>query len=727
MKRSLILVLFLFVFSSVVFSSIPTEYDDKLLDFNIVGSQAEVAPSIKGRPSVALVLSGSGAKGLSYIPILRALEENGIPIDKVYGTSMGSLMGGLYCAGYSPKDIMDVCKNNDLAGLFTEFSTAGYKEMTGAFEYNTNNVTSIALDRDIGGPSGAIDDYKILNLFENCLGNIPDTIDFDRDLVIPYECNGTDMLSGREVVFSSGSLITSMRASMSIPGVFEPVRTEQHPVLMDGGIACNSMIHRARLEGFDIVICITVAGYEEDDFDPTIYDTIPGAIEGYMLVLFRAVNKKLAPTSDYWIGIDVNKYGVLEFGKLDEIVGCGETFLEEHPDFISNIAALFTEDQKVYKDPDRKGEYFSKYPEREKKVHYSARDTRNDVFMGRSRVALGAYGYMGLGFDFKNIDERVRRAVYPTVSSRLFLKDLGIPGLSLDTKIKGTFGRTLDISSELLFCLNQASKSKEKVYITAGAKGEIGSLSRTTDIGEAFSKNEVEYSVSPSLGIMMTNGENNILRVSASAPNTWAFFDESGISRRFIPSAAIDFVYWPKFEIGHLSMDGGRIDVLAKIGRDTSTSSWIYKLGFAVNNSFRISQRFSFNLQAKAFSSRESLEIRESYGEYGGWRGMPGYAYGTMCSEFITAGVGVKWMLLKGLLSSDYIAVNIRGGVRSSHLFGQSGEEYESQTPFADCFSSGLWDLGISVGCGIATPVGDVIIGIGFNKDLKMSLCFELV
>ena len=726
MKRSLILVLILFVFSSFVFSSAPLEYNDKLLDFNIVGHQTKAAASITNRPSVALVLSGSGAKGLSYIPILRALEENGVPIDKVYGTSMGSLMGALYSAGYSPKDIMDVCRSNDLAGLFTEFSTAGYKEMTGAFNYNTNNVTSIALDRDIGGPSGVIDDYKILNLFENCLGNIPEPADFDLDLVIPFECNGTDMLSGREVVFSSGSLITSMRASMSIPGVFEPVRTEQHPVLMDGGIACNSMIHRARLEGFDIVICVTVAGYEEDDFDPTIYETIPGAIEGYMLVLFRAVNKTLAPTSDYWIGIDVNKYGVLEFGKLDEIVGCGETFLEEHPDFISNIAALFTEDQKVYKDPDRRGEYFSKYPEREKKIHSSARDTRNEDFLGRSRLALGVYGYTGLGFDFKT-DERVRRAVYPTVSSRLYLKDLGISGLNLDTNIKGTFGRTLDISSELLFCLNQESKSKEKVYLTAGAKGEIGSLSRTTDIGEAISKNEAEYSVSPSFGIMMTNGENNILRVSASASNMWAFFDESGISRRFIPSAAIDFVYWPKFEVGHLSMDGGRLDVLAKIGRDSATSSLVYKLGFSINNSFKISQSFSFNLQAKAFSSRESLEIRESFGEYGGWRGMPGYAYGTLCSEYISAGVGVKWMLLKGLLSSDYIAVNVRGGVRSSHLFGQSGEEYESQTPFAECFSSGIWDLGISVGCGIATPVGDVIIGAGFNKDLKMSLYFELI
>ena len=723
MKRSLILVALLSVFCSVVFAAFPLEYNDSMLNQEISGHQAEVAASIKDRPSVALVLSGAGAKGLSYIPLLRAFEENGIPIDKVYGTSMGSLMGGLYCAGYSPKDILDVCKNNDLAGLFTELSSSGYKELTGAFKYNTNNVASITLDGSIGGAPGVIDDYKILNLFEKTLGNIPDAADFDRDLVIPFECNATDMLSGKEVIMSNGSLITSLRASMSIPSVFEPVRTEVHPVLMDGGVACNSMIHRARLEGFDIVICVTVAGYEDEDFDISLYDTITGSYEGYMLVMFRGVNKALAPTSDFWIGVDVNKYGILEFGKVDEIVGCGEAFLEEYPDFIPQIAALFTEEQKVYKDPDRKGEYFTKYAEREKKVHVSTRDKRNDDFLGRSRLAAGAYGYFGLGFDFKN-DDRTRLIVYPTLSSRVFFKEIGGTALSLDTRVSATFSRYYTLSSELLFCLNP--EATEKIYLTAGANTVFGSLSNITDIGEAVSKNEIEYSVLPSAGVMMTNGENNILRVFASADNIWAFFDDSTKTHRFIPAANVDFVYNPKYENGMFHMEGGRLDVLGRLGYDTETSSLVYKIGLKGQNSFRLSQAFSFWLEATAFTSRESLSLRDSYGDYGGWRGMPGYAYGTFCSDFITGGIGLRWMLLKGILS-DYLSVIVRGGVRSSHIFGLSGEEYESQNPFADCFSSGIWDLGISVGYGIGTPIGDVVIGVGINKDLKMALYFELV
>ena len=721
MKRSLSIVLFVCVLILSVFSS---NQERTLLSYNLSETQAKTAASVKGRPSVALVLSGAGAKGLSYIPILEALEKNGIPIDKVYGTSMGSLMGGLYCAGYSPKDIYNVCKNNDLAGLFTELTSSGYKEITGAFSYNSDNIGSITLDHNIGGSPGVIDDYKILNLFEKCIGNIPEDIDFDKDLVIPFECNATDMITGREVIFSEGSLITAMRSSMSIPAVFEPVHTETHPVLMDGGIVCNSMIHRARLEGFDIVICVTVAGYEDQDFDPSLYETLPGSYEGYMLVSFRAVTMALAPLSDYWIGVDVNKYGILEFGKVDEIVGCGKTFLEDYPDFISGIASLFTEDQKVYKNPDRTGEYFTKYPEREKKIHVSTKEKRNVDFLGRSRLAFGAYGSIGLGFDFKNSSDRIRRALYPTFRLRAFFRDIGGTPLNLDTRAKATLGTTYAFSSELQFCLNP--DGDERFYLTAGANATLGSLTSFTDITQSESKNEIEYYASPRVGVLMTNGRDNILRVFGSIENNWAYFDGLDRTHRLIPSANIDFVYYPKYETGIFHMEGGRLDVLGRLGYDSDNSSLVYKIGFEGQNSFRFSQALSLWVETTAFTSREPLALRDSYGDYGGWRGMPGYSYGTFCTDFITGGVGIKWMLLKGVIS-DYISVIIRGGIRSSHIYGIRGEEYESKTPFSDCFSSGIWDLGISVGYGVSTPVGDVVIGAGFNKDMKLALYFELV
>ena len=105
---------------------------------------------------------------------------------------------------------------------------------------------------------------------------------------------------------------------------------------------------------------------------------------------------------------------------------------------------------------------------------------------------------------------------------------------------------------------------------------------------------------------------------------------------------------------------------------------------------------------------------------------MPGYSCDTLCNDFIFGGLGFDLLLSSGILS-DHITVVIRGGLRSSHVFGSEGETYGSAIPFADCFSSGLWDLGVSAGYGFSSPVGDVILGVGINKDLKIALYLEVV
>ena len=105
----------------------------------VESSEPEV-PETASRPTVALVLSGGGAKGIAHIPIIEALERYGIPIDKVYGTSMGALIGGLYAAGLSPGEMRQIVTSNDLTQLFTVFDSTGYTEVLDAFEYNSNNV-----------------------------------------------------------------------------------------------------------------------------------------------------------------------------------------------------------------------------------------------------------------------------------------------------------------------------------------------------------------------------------------------------------------------------------------------------------------------------------------------------------------------------------------------------------------------------------------------------------
>ena len=107
---------------------------------------------------------------------------------------------------------------------------------------------------------------------------------------------------------------------------------------------------------------------------------------------------------------------------------------------------------------------------------------------------------------------------------------------------------------------------------------------------------------------------------------------------------------------------------------------------------------------------------------------MPGYATGSLFGEYITLGFGAQYQLSKSF-TSTYIAAVIRGGVRADVKYASAMEEFHEFTtfvPFKECFSSGLWDLGISVGYGIGTPVGDIILGAGFNKDLQLSLYIEL-
>ena len=134
------------------------------------------------RPSVALVLSGGGAKGVAHIPIIGELERYGIPIDKVFGTSMGALVGGLYCAGYSPKEMTEIVTGQDLMSMFTTILTSGYNEVLNAFDYSSNNVLSLSLSQGIGGTTGLIDDYMIMNFLVKYIGNVPKDIDFDKEI-----------------------------------------------------------------------------------------------------------------------------------------------------------------------------------------------------------------------------------------------------------------------------------------------------------------------------------------------------------------------------------------------------------------------------------------------------------------------------------------------------------------------------------------------------------------
>ena len=697
-------------------------------------SQKESLPDI-GRKRVALVLSGGGAKGIAHIPIIEALEKYGIPIDKVYGTSMGALIGGLYCAGYSPKEMTEIVKSQDLMSLFTSFESTGYKEVLDAFDYNSNNVFSISLGQGIGGVSGLIDDYQVLNFLNQHIGNVPNDIDFDKDLVIPFECNAADMLTGDEVVLREGNLLTAMRASMSIPIVFEPVRVDgDKAVLMDGGVVCNYIVHRALIEGYDIIIVVTLDGYHKEKITAESYNSFSGVMNGTLSIILNNVSKGEVELADYWFSPDLTNYTTFSFGAVDGILQKGYEEVEQQQAKFQEIADLFTEDQKVFKDPDRVSEYHTKYREITKDEYYSSAVSRHEDFMGRTRLSMGVYGTGGYGFFFKpEPDEYIdytRRVFFPTVSLRGFIKDLnGLP-LSLDIRLKTTVGRTSELSATALYRVTE--DIGERVFGMGRLRADIGSLSAISDQNEMLRIKMIEGRVAADLGVLVTNESDHQMQAYFTLDNTWgAMNSESQMESEygFVPSFTVSGVYYPNYTSGFFDNNGSRYDLKTTIGYNVNQKQIMYSIALAAESTFAVGERTSVWVDGTAFTSKGLLSLRSTYMQYGGWDGMPGYSSDIMFADFIYAGVGAQFKLSEGF-ASTFLSVVIRGGLRSTIAYGLNNalvpDEFTSWAPFVECFTSGKWDLGISVGYGVHTFVGDMIFGVGFNKNLHMALYIEL-
>ncbi len=179
------------------------------------------------KKKVGLALSGGGALGVAHIGVLQVFEENNIPIDIVTGTSMGSLVGGVYCAGVSTQAMQDRIMN-----------------------FKTNRMLDVELFK-----GGIIAGKKVVEYLQQTLG---EEVDFEIEhFTKPYAAIACDLVTGDKVVMDSGSLLDAIRASISVPGIFSPLKKDGK-VLVDGGLIDNMPVEEARRLGADIVIGIDV-------------------------------------------------------------------------------------------------------------------------------------------------------------------------------------------------------------------------------------------------------------------------------------------------------------------------------------------------------------------------------------------------------------------------------------------------------------------------------------
>lgn len=274
------------------------------------------------RKKVGLVLSGGGAKGMAHIGALKVIEEAGIPIDYIVGTSMGSIIGGLYAIGYTPEQMDSMVRKQDWQFLLSDRTPRSDKNMAER-ETDEQFIISVPFSktaiREVTG--GLIKGQNISNLFSQLTLGYHDSIDFNR-LPIPFACVAEDIVKGEEKVFHHGVLATAMRASMAIPGVFTPVRLDGM-VLVDGGVVNNYPVNVARQMGADYIIGIDV----QSELKPASELSNAGSILGQLIDLMGQdlYLKNKAETNTY-IKVNVKGYSAASFTQpaIDSLIVRGE-------------------------------------------------------------------------------------------------------------------------------------------------------------------------------------------------------------------------------------------------------------------------------------------------------------------------------------------------------------------------------------------------------------------
>lgn len=276
----------------------------------------------EGRKKVAVVLSGGGAKGMAHIRALKVIEEAGIPIDYVVGTSMGAIVGGLYSIGFTTAQIDTLARTQDWKYLLSDAKDR--KEQPLASRERTEQyVLSVPFDKKAKETlsGGVIKGRNLAILFSKLTEGYHDSIDFNT-LPIPFACVAYNLVNGKEVVFHSGVLAAAIRASMSIPGAFTPVRLNDM-VLVDGGMANNYPVDVARSMGADVVIGVDVQDTLKSADNLTSLSQVVGQIVN--LIVENKYHENVLH-SDVHIKVDVSGYSSTSFTpvSIDTLLARGE-------------------------------------------------------------------------------------------------------------------------------------------------------------------------------------------------------------------------------------------------------------------------------------------------------------------------------------------------------------------------------------------------------------------
>ena len=319
-KFKIILVTILFTFTVAIKSQTPDtiriEYKKEKLPFRL----EEKIP--KNKPVVALALSGGGARGLAQIGVLKALKEAGINIDMIVGTSMGSIIGGLYAAGYSVEQLDSIARNTDWDELLLPEGETNRRELFVDQKVTEDKaILTLRLDGFTPVIPTSINTGHRLSNYLNLLAlQAPVHVEksFD-DFKIKFRAVCTDLVTGNAVVLDKGSLSQAMRASSSVSFFLPPVRIDSL-VLVDGGLAANIPVKIAFEQGADIVIAVNTSSelHSKDDLD------LPWIIADQIISIpMKHMNENQLALADFVISpVDSNR-SATDFTRVDSLISQG--------------------------------------------------------------------------------------------------------------------------------------------------------------------------------------------------------------------------------------------------------------------------------------------------------------------------------------------------------------------------------------------------------------------
>ena len=281
---------------------------------------AQDTTAVKSRPKVGLVLSGGGAKGAAHIGVIKYIEEAGIPIDYIAGTSMGSIIGGLHALGYSSAEILDIISSVDWDKLISNQVDRKKISYTRKAENRTQILT---VPFNIGAekqeiqsksfknslPTGIVSGDNVINLFNSLSVGYSDSVDFN-NLPTPFLCIATNMISGKADILNKGVFSKSLRASMAIPILFDAVKMDD-TIYADGGLVNNFPAEQCRAMGADYVIGVSMSSGLESD--PEKLTSLASQVNQLKVIITDRDFENYHKKCDIFISPDLKGVGMLSF------------------------------------------------------------------------------------------------------------------------------------------------------------------------------------------------------------------------------------------------------------------------------------------------------------------------------------------------------------------------------------------------------------------------------